>query len=68
MLKTRENSNLALEAVSSGRRVDFSIENLDRDLSIVPFVRCKKNGRHAATTDLAQDLITASDLVLKPFQ
>lgn len=68
MLKTRENTNLTLEPLLSEGGIDFSVENLDRDVAIVPRVLCEKDGSHPAATDLPQDLITTPDLVLKPLQ
>ena len=61
MLQFREQRDLAPKALRRLAIGDFSVDELERDLTIVPDVVCEEHGRHAAAADLAFDSVASGD-------
>ena len=61
MLQAREEGDLAPKALGRLTVRDLGVDELDRDLAVVPNVVRAIDGGHAAATDLAIDLIPAGD-------
>ena len=61
MLQAREQRDLAAKALGRLSVGDFGVDELERDLAIVPDVVREIDGRHPAAADLALDLVSSGD-------
>ena len=61
MLQAREERDLATKALGRLTVGDFGVDELERDLTVVPNVMREVDGRHPASADLAFDLVASGD-------
>ena len=61
MLQIRSDPDLGQEPLWTEQRAEVGAENLERDAAVVPQVARKVDCRHAASTDLALDLVPACE-------
>ena len=61
MLKPGEDPNFPHESQLAGLRVGIRVQNLERELAIVPRVLCKVDGREGTLTDLPSDFISSGE-------
>ena len=57
--------DLGQKAIGSEYRAEFRLEDLEGDLSLVPDIAREVDRRHAAGTELAQDLVASSQHIVQ---
>jgi len=65
MLQLRCNANFGEKPLGPNNRAEVRVQDLQRHAPIMARVTCQLDGRHAATTNLALDLVPASERLVE---